>query len=337
MLTPAGAVELARRDQDAALGEPGHGVAARLTAGGPQVQPRLRVLDRQSGRLHGGQEDVAAAGIPIPLPALVLVIGQCGDHRRLHRRGHHHAGVPAHGEEFSDHVRIARHETRAVTGKRAALRQRVRGQQARVVAARHLVAKQRHRFGIPAQADVALVGDHQSAALAGPADHLAKVVGAQHAAGGVARRIDVDERRPSRAELGQRVSEHHLCTRHPSADFVGGISEFGNNDDIVVTKAKQRRQPGDQLLSADHRQHRVGCQTGDPIPAAQRRHRGFPQRGCARGRQIAGRGAGRGQRFADQRSDRIDRRPDGQVHDAIGVRTGEHGRVGERVPREHRQ
>ena len=55
MLRAARAVELAGRDQDAALREPADGVAARLAAGRPEIQPGLGVVD-------GRNPPTAAAG-----------------------------------------------------------------------------------------------------------------------------------------------------------------------------------------------------------------------------------------------------------------------------------
>ena len=100
---------------------------------------------------------------------------------------------------------IAGDETRAVAGQRRALRQRMHGQQPGVVAVAHRRMQHRDRLGVPAQTQVALVGGDQRAALAGPADDLAQMLDAQHLAGGIARRVQVDQRRRLRAELGQRV------------------------------------------------------------------------------------------------------------------------------------
>ncbi len=49
------AVELAGRDEDAELRQPRDGVTARLAAGRPQVEPGLRVVDGQPGRLQRRQ------------------------------------------------------------------------------------------------------------------------------------------------------------------------------------------------------------------------------------------------------------------------------------------
>src|SRR6476646_7094233 len=56
MLGAARAVELAGSHQDAALGEPRQTVAARLAAGGPQIQPGFGVLDGESRIADRGQQ-----------------------------------------------------------------------------------------------------------------------------------------------------------------------------------------------------------------------------------------------------------------------------------------
>ena len=117
----------------------------------------------------------------------VLDVAQCRGHGRLHRFGDDHPGVFAHREQFGDHGRIAGDEAGAIAGQRRRLRQRVHGQQTGVVAVADRRMQHRHRFGVPGQAQVALVGGHQHPALARPADHLAQMIDAEHPAGGIAR------------------------------------------------------------------------------------------------------------------------------------------------------
>jgi CHAD domain-containing protein len=52
---PGGAIELTRGDEHAALGQPVHGVPARLTRGAPQKQPTLRALHPQPGLRKRGR------------------------------------------------------------------------------------------------------------------------------------------------------------------------------------------------------------------------------------------------------------------------------------------
>src|SRR5262249_19385857 len=49
MLCTASAVELAGRHQDAALGQPRDAVPARLTAGGPQIEACVGIVDSKTG------------------------------------------------------------------------------------------------------------------------------------------------------------------------------------------------------------------------------------------------------------------------------------------------
>ena len=62
---PGGAVEVAGRDQDAALGEPRRRCpSSRLVAGRPQVERRLGVVDPEAGRLERRAQHAAAGGVP---------------------------------------------------------------------------------------------------------------------------------------------------------------------------------------------------------------------------------------------------------------------------------
>ena len=76
-----------RGDEDAALGQPRHGVAARLAAGRPQVQPRIGEIDGEVGGPERRQQHRAPLGVALALLVLVLVVIQCGHHRGLHRVG----------------------------------------------------------------------------------------------------------------------------------------------------------------------------------------------------------------------------------------------------------
>ncbi len=77
------------------------------------------------------------------------------------------------------------------------------GQQTGMVAVAYRGMQERKRLGIPSQAEVALVGRHQRAALAGPADDLAQMIDAEYPAGRIARRVHIDQCRRLRAELGE--------------------------------------------------------------------------------------------------------------------------------------
>ncbi len=144
-------------------------------------------------RLHRGQQRVAAALVALALFAFVRVVVERGDHRALHGRRHHHPRVFAHREQFGDQRAVAGDEAGPVAGQRGGLGQRVNGQQAGVVTVADRGVQQRNGFGIPAQAEVALVGRDDRTAFAGPPDDLAKVVGAEHGTGRVARRVEVDQ------------------------------------------------------------------------------------------------------------------------------------------------
>ena len=90
-------------------------------------------------------------------------------------------------------------------------------------------------LGLPGALQVALVGDQQGAALAAPVDDLAQVVGRQHPAGRVGRRVDPDQRRVARAERGQRVGGDDLGADQRRTDLVGRVGQL---------RAGRRGRPG---------------------------------------------------------------------------------------------
>ena len=70
--------------------------------GWPQVQSGLGVLDGEPGAAMAGSSSARPAGIALALFPLVGVVVERGDHGRLDGSGHHHAGVLAHGQQFTD-------------------------------------------------------------------------------------------------------------------------------------------------------------------------------------------------------------------------------------------
>ena len=135
-----------------ALRQPGDGVAARLAAGGPEVETRFGMVDGEPGRPQRRQQRGPAPLVAFALLAFVVVVVERGDHRGLHRRRHHHPGVLAHRQQLGDHRRVAGDEAGAIAGQRRGLRQRVHGQQPGVVAVADRRMQHRERRGVPAQA-----------------------------------------------------------------------------------------------------------------------------------------------------------------------------------------
>jgi hypothetical protein len=212
----------------------------------------------------------------------------------------------------------------------------VHRQQTGVVAVAHRRVQHRHRFGFPAQAEVALVGGHQHTAFASPADHLAEVVDAEHGAGRVARRVEEDQRGRPGADLGQRIRAHDLGVGQPGADVVGRVGQLGHHDRVIGPQPDQRGKPRDEFLGADHGQHGTVGEIGDAVPPLERGRHRRPQRGGAGRRRVAGRRTGRSQGIPDHRGDRVHGGTHRQVDDAVGVCTCHRRHVGERVPREDR-
>ena len=205
------------------------------------------------------------------------------------------------------------------------------------IAHRGVQHRDRRRVGVPAEAQVALVGGDERAPVASPCDDLAEVVDAQYRARRVARGVDEDEPRGPRSQLGQRIGGDDLGSGEPRPDVVGRICQLGDDDEVVTAEVEQRRQPGDDFLGADDRQHGIVVDVGDAVAPLQRGHRGRAQRGGARRGRVSGRRAGRRQRVADDRGYRVDGGPDREVDDAVGVGPGRGRCVGEGVPGEDRQ
>lgn len=162
------------------------------------------------------------------------------------------------------------------------------GEQSGVVAVADLGMQHRQRLGIPPQPQVALVGRHHHATFACPSDHLAQVIDAQHPSGWVARRVQVHQCRGPGPQLCQRVGANHLRPREPGPDVVGGIRQLGNGDQVGGPETQQRREPSDQFLGTDHRQHGGLGHPGDAEASTQGRNRRCTQLGCAGGGGIAG-------------------------------------------------
>ena len=163
------------------------------------------------------------------------------------------------------------------------------------------------------------------------------MVDAEHPPGRVTRRVEVDDRWDARAELGQRVRRDHLRSGQPRADLVGGVGQFRNHHRIVGAQAQKGRQPGDEFLCADHRQHGVLGQTGDAVAAGECGHRRRPQLRRAGRPGISGDRGRLCQRRPDDGRHRIDRRAHREVHDAVRMSTRDGGDLRQGVPGEHRQ
>jgi len=123
----------------------------------------------------------------------------------------------------------------------------------------------------------------------------------------------------------------------PGPHLVGGVGQLRDDDGVARPDAQQRRQPRDQFLRADRGQHRDGIDGDAEAP-----QQGAGDRGAQRGGTVGGGvarfvGGRSGQRGPDGGRDRVDRRADGQVDDAVGMRGGEGLVLGEGVPGEVRQ
>ncbi len=214
----------------------------------------------------------AAGGVAGVLLEDVLVVVERGDHRVLLRAGHDQAEVLADGQQLADHGRVAGDERAAVAGQVGALRERVHGEDALERAAVDVGVEHRDRLGLPGALEVALVGDQQGSALAAPVDDLAQVVRRQHPAGRVGGRVHPDEGRVARADRGERVGGHDVGAGQRGSDLVGRVGQGGSDDEVAGAETELGRQPRDQLLGADRREHPVEPEAGDAEAAGEPVH-----------------------------------------------------------------
>ena len=290
------------------------------------------VISKPAGHQSVAQPRTARR-VPGPLRRDVGLVAEGRHHRRLHRRGHDHAGVFADRQQFRD--QLADHRRRSRPGSPPGW---TAWTASAPPAGRCSRRRRPRRTGstpawLPAQRQVALVAGHHDTALARPGDHLAQVLHRQHLAGRVGRRVDPDQAYPRiRAERGERVGPDHRGAGQLDPHLVRGVADRRDRHDVTRADPEQRRQPGHQLLRADRRQH--ADRAGGTARRGHPRGDGCSQRGRARRQRIA-RSVGRvGQRGADQRRDRVDRRTDRQVHDAVRVCRGHRLRRLEQIPGE---
>src|SRR5690348_5673785 len=69
-------VEVARGDEDAAVGAGGHGLPAALAAGRPEVEPGLAVLDREARTEQGVAQERPPRAVALPLLRDVRVVAE---------------------------------------------------------------------------------------------------------------------------------------------------------------------------------------------------------------------------------------------------------------------
>ena len=232
--------------------------------------------------------------------------------------------VLAHGQQLGDQRRIAGDQASPIPGQVGPLGERVHGQQSRRRASADRGVQHRHRTGVPAELDVALVGHDDRLALPGPADHLGQVLGREHPARGVRRRVDPHHRDPCRTDRREGVGRHHRRADDVRTDRVGRVRQRRNDHGVRRTEAEQRGQPRHELLAPDRREHLGdGVETGHAQPPVEPIHRRATQRRACRARSDSrgcstrraarpGRAPGRGRPGSRRRGRRL--RPGARGH-----------------------
>ena len=157
-------------------------------------------------------------------------------------------------EQLSNEVIIASEEAGAVGGHVRGLGQRMHSDQAGVIAIGHARIEDRDRrvIVVPTQAHIALIGGDNGAGLPRPRHDAAQFLHADNAAGGIGRRIQKDQ--GGILEIGIRAQRRGAGEQ--GAYLVGGIGHRREGDGLAAHTQK-RRQPGDSLLGANHRQYAV--------------------------------------------------------------------------------
>ncbi len=295
------------------------------------------MVDAEARGLEGGAQRRTPGRVARVLLLDVSIVVEGGDHGVLLRPGHHQPEVLAHRQELADDGGVAGHEGAAVAGQVGALRERVHGQEALVRPPRDRGMQHRERRGVPAALDVALVADQEHPPFPAPGDDLAQVVGRQHTAGRVGRRVQPEQARSLGSEGRQRVGREAAGPGQARTHLVGRVGQRGVDHQVAGTEAEVDGQGGDELLRADHRQDPVEAETAHAVVARE------PVDAClASLGQPDGDGIAVGVRCVTQRpldhgGSRVHRRADGKVDDAVRVGAGALGVLRQLVPGEIRE
>ena len=236
-----------------------------------------------------------------------------------------------------DHRRVAREEGRPVTGHIRLFGQRIQAQEARDVAVAHPLVQDRRRLGnVPRKLGVALVAGDHDAALPRPREDRPQALHAEHVPVGVPRRVEPEHaHRGPRRRVGVRVHGHGLGASEARADVVRRIGGAGKADGVRGSQTEERGQQGHHFLRPDRGKH--ACLGAHAAASFKPSAYGRSQLGRSDRQRIAvGVGCGvQGRSRAG--GDRIHRRADRQVHDAVRMRCGALPHRHERVPGEIRK
>jgi hypothetical protein len=157
-------------------------------------------------------------------------------------------------QERAEDRRVAGQEGRAVAGEVRALGEGVDGDDAVVGAAVDVRVQHRDRGGLPAQLQVALVGEEQDAVRAGPGDDPGQLLLGEDLARGVRRGVQPEELQALGIQFRRVVIGLVLGPGQPRADLVRRIGQARVGHPVSGAEAQLGREPGDELLGADDRQ-----------------------------------------------------------------------------------
>lgn len=196
------------------------------------------------------------------------------------------------------------------------------GDDALVRAAVHVRVEDGDRVGVPAELQVALVGEEQDAVLAGPGDDPGQLGLGEDLAGGVGRRVQPEELEAGRVQGRRVVVALVVGAREAGAHLVRRVGQARVGDPVAGAEAQLGGEPGDQFLGADDRQDVVVGDVPGAEAALQPARDRVTQSDRAPHGGVARRVRRGDQSFLDQVGHRVDGGADGEVDDPTGVSGG---------------
>ena len=251
------------------LGEEVHRGPAVLVPGRPQVDRPLRVLDPEARRLQRRPQQRPPRQVALPL------LARRGPGRPAARsspactgRGTIMPGMLADRQQLGHHLRD-RPATKPgpVAGQVGALGQRVHGQQPSVIAAARPTGAAPRPARPPSRTRRSTRPRPPAHRAPGPRrPGAASVSPVEDLPGRVGRGVQPDQGRPRIAQLGQVVAGDRPRSRPARAPtaYVGIGHARDTRRDHRRPRPSRRRQPGHQLLGADHRQRGLGLRARWP-------------------------------------------------------------------------
>ena len=157
-------VKRTRSDKNSTLSAPAHCVPTVLLPRGPEVEPRLTVVNPEARRLQCRPHQVAAKSIQLLLGGDVLIIAKHGSKSRLDRCRDNEPQVFASQKELLNKQLVTGNKCRAIASKVRLLTRRIQSNRSRAITLCHLLVKRGwHRNAVPSELSVTLVARNHCA------------------------------------------------------------------------------------------------------------------------------------------------------------------------------